>query len=212
MHVCARQQIPSYIAVNDQFLPPENLNTNKHLETINNCTKEQEKKINFEKTKYMIFNFCHFRQFQTRVSIDETLLEQVKETKLLGLIISDDLSWHSNTNNLVKKAYMRMNILRKLYDFNVPKAQLIQIYMLYIRSVTEQSSVVWSSSITEEESNALEGTQKVALRFIYRNEYISYDNALNLSKLLPLSKRRENLLYKFALKTFKNPKTSYMIR
>ena len=160
----------------------------------------------------MIFNFCHFRQFQTRVSIDETLLEQVKETKLLGLIISDDLSWHSNTNNLVKKAYMRMNILRKLYDFNVPKAQLIQIYMLYIRSVTEQSSVVWSSSITEEESNALEGTQKVALRFIYRNEYISYDNALNLSKLLPLSKRRENLLYKFALKTFKNPKTSYMIR
>ena len=107
---------------------------------------------------------------------------------------------------------MKMNILRKLYEFNVPKAQLIQIYILFIRSVTEQSSVVWGTSITEEESNALERTQKVALRIIYRHEYICYDNALNLSKLLPLVKRREHLLYKFALKTLKNPKTTQMIR
>ena len=107
---------------------------------------------------------------------------------------------------------MRMGILKHLYEFNLPKAQLIQIYILYIRSVTEQSSVVWSSSITEEESNSLERTQKVALKIIYRHEYTSYEHALNLSKLESLVKRREKLLYKFALKTLKNPKTSHMIR
>ena len=160
----------------------------------------------------MIFNFCNSKKFQTRVFINNSLLEQVRQTKLLGLIISEDLSWHANTNNLVKKAYMRMSILRKLYEFNVPKAQLVQIYILYIRSITEQSSVVWGPSITEEESSALERTQKVALRIIYRHEYISYDNALHLSKLLPLVKRREQLLKKFAFKTWKNPKTTQMIR
>ena len=85
---------------------------------------------------------------------------------------------------------MRINILKKLYEFNVPKTQLVQIYILFIRSVTEQSSVVWSPSITEEESSAIERTQKVALKIIYKHEYISYENALALSKLLPLVKRR----------------------
>ena len=117
---------------------------------------------------------------------------------------------HANTKSLVKRAYARMNILRKLYEFNVPHEQLVQIYILFIRSVTEQSSVVWSSSITEDESNALERTQKVALRLIFRQNYISYDNTLIMSKLDTLSKRREELLYKFAVKTHINPKNSHM--
>ena len=105
-----------------------------------------------------------------------------------------------------------MNILRRLYEFNVPKPQLIQIYILFIRSVTEQSSVVWSSSITEEEDKALERTQKVALRIIYRQEYNSYTHALELSKLQTLAERRQVLLHRFAFKTLKNPKTTNMIR
>ena len=141
----------------------------------------------------MIFNFCDSNQFQTRLHIENTLLEQVHETRLLGVILSDDLSWHSNTNSLVKRAYARMTILKKLYDFKLPKSQLIQIYMTYIRSVTEQSSVVWSSSITGEESEALERTQKVALKIIYQKDYISYENALFLANLPALAKRRENL-------------------
>ena len=134
--------------------------------------------INGQKTKYMIFNKCDSKQFQTRSYINDSLLQQVHETRLLGLIISDDLTWHSNTKSLVKRAYARMTILKKLYEFNVPKTQLVQIYMLYIRSVTEQSSVVWSSSITLEESEALERTQKVALKIIYQSDYISNKNAL----------------------------------
>ena len=104
-----------------------------------------------------------------------------------------------------------MTMLRKLYEFNLPKAKLILIYKLFIRSVTEQSSVVWSSSITEEESSALERTQKVALRLIYRGEYISYSNALNISKLPTLKERRETLLTNFGVKITKNSKTIHMI-
>ena len=84
--------------------------------------------------------------------------------------------------------------------------------MTYIRSVTEQCSVVWSSSITGEESEALERTQKVALKIIYQKDYISYENALFLANLPTLAKRRETLLYNIGVKTFQNPKTTHMIK
>ena len=82
---------------------------------------------------------------------------------------------------------------------------------MFIRSVTEQSSVVWSSSLTEEESAALERTQNVALRIIYRGEYKTYFHALSISKLPTLQKRREILLANFAEKIIKNPKTKHML-
>ena len=52
----------------------------------------------------------------------------------------------------------------------------------------------------------------MALRLIYRQDYQSYNNALSLSKLTTLSERRELLLYKFGVKTYKNPKTTHMIK
>ena len=76
-----------------------------------------------------------------------------------------------------------MLILRRLNEFKVDKADMLRIYMLFIRVVIEQSSVVWSSSLTQQEMQNLERTQKVALRIIYQSEYISYQNALEMSKL-----------------------------
>jgi hypothetical protein len=104
----------------------------------------------------MIFNFSKNYQFNTRLYLENFLLEQVSETRLLGVILRDDLAWHSNTDNLVKTAYKRMLILKKLYSFAVPIEDLIQIYCLYVRSVLEQSSVVWSSSITKGQEYDLE--------------------------------------------------------
>ena len=167
-------------------------------------------RLNSDKTKYMLINFCKSLQFQTRLQVDTSLLEQVHETRVLGVILRDDLTWHSNTKHLVTRAYQRMIILRNLYEFNVPIADLLKIYILFIRSVVEQSCVVWASSITTDEVNCLERTQKCALRIIYRENYISYSNALKLSQLLTLSERRSELSYTFALRCMQNDKTRDM--
>ena len=173
-------------------------------------TDSHEMRLNSDKTRYMIINFCHSLQFRTRLHIDTSLLEQVQETRLLGVILRDDLTWHSNTKHLVTRAYQRMIILRNLYEFNVPIEDMLKIYILFIRSVVEQSCVVWSSSITTEEVNCLEHTHKCALSIIYRENYISYSNALRLSKLLTLSQHRSELSYTFALRCTKNEKTKDM--
>ena len=206
-----KNHVASDIPTENKFLPTEHFSTKGHLEKLNRWTVENQMELNISKTKYMIINFCDSVKFSTRLSTNDLLLEQVSEARILGVIISSDLTWHSNTNSLIKRAYARMTMLRRLYEFNVTKRKLIHIYILFIRSVTEQSSVVWSSSITEDEVNALERTQKVALRIIYRGEYISYLNALSLSKLPTLVQRRESLLLAFAKKISVNPKVSHML-
>ena len=142
--------------------------------------------------------------------MDNNLLEQVRETRLLGVIISDNLKWHSNTKDIVTRCYQRMLILRNLYSFNIPVEDLVNIYCLYIRSVAEQSSVVWSSSITSGEEYDLERVQKVALRIILKEDYLDYKNALIISELSTLKSRRAKLSLNFALKCRKNERTSGM--
>ena len=75
----------------------------------------------------------------------------MQETKLLGLVLRDDLSWKSNTAELIKRAYSRMLIIKNLVKFDIPLVDLVQIYILYIRSVMEQSAVVWHPAITKGE-------------------------------------------------------------
>ena len=103
-----------------------------------------------------------------------------------------------------------MAILRNLNSFHVPVVELVNIYCLYIRSVAEQSCVVWSSSITAGEDYDLERIQRVALRIILKENYINYANALYLTNLKTLKARRSQLCKRFAIKCTKNEKTKDM--
>jgi hypothetical protein len=62
-------------------------------------------------------------------------LETVSDTKLLGTIVSNDLKWNKNTENIVKKANSRMELLRKVTSFGATYAELKNIYILYIKEV-----------------------------------------------------------------------------
>ena len=50
---------------------------------------------------------------------------------------------------------------------------MVKIYILYIRSILEQSCQVWHYSITEEEKSDLERVQKIAYRIILGDSYLS---------------------------------------
>ena len=78
--------------------------------------------LNTEKSKYMIFNFTDKYQFNTRLSLENN--KQVRQDSLLGVVISDDLRWESNTDFIVKKAYKRMIILQNLFKFGLPVEEL----------------------------------------------------------------------------------------
>ena len=69
-------------------------------------------------------------------------------------------------------------MLQQLVEFSVPVEDLIQILILYIRSVSEQSCQVWHSSLTFENLTDIERVQKKALKIILKDNFISYEQAL----------------------------------
>ena len=86
-------------------------------------------KINSDKRKAIIFNFTKNYQFDTRLILNHEILEIVNETKLLGTVLTSDLKWDKNTENIVKKAYAKMEILRKMSGFGAPIEDLKKIYL-----------------------------------------------------------------------------------
>ena len=100
-----------------------------------------------------------------------------------------------------------MLMLHKLSEFEVPIEDMLNIYVLYIRSIVENSAVVWHSSLTTLEETELERVQKVALRIILKENYENYGNSLHLTGLPTLQDRRFQLCKSFALKSAKNEKT-----
>ena len=166
--------------------------------------------INTDKTKYMIINFAKNYQFSTRLSVDGKSIDKISQARLLGSVLEDNLSWQANTNHIVRQAYKRMSILQNLYSFSVPLQDLVEIYILYIRSVIENSAVVWHSSLTQGQAMEIERVQKVALKIILKSDYIDYNNALSITCLPTLLDRRIQLCKTFAVKCTRNSKTSDM--
>ena len=201
------QSVPSDIPDHNQFIPAESLKSQEFLEKIKLWTDNQKMILNQKKTKVMIFNFTEKYNFTTRLVLNNENLEVVKQAKLLGVIISDDLKWDQNTEYLVKKAHKRLELLRKVANFSTSVEDKRTIYILYVRSILEQSSVVWHSSLTKENSEDLERVQRAALRIILGKDFKNYDDALIKADLDSLENRREVLCQKFAEKCLKNEKT-----
>ena len=82
--------------------------------------------------------------------------------------------------------------------------EMVNIYILFIRSVLEYACVVWHSSISSEESNNIERVQKTALRIILKSDYDNYHSALRLVSLSTLKERRKKLSLSFAKKCLKS--------
>ena len=107
-------------------------------------------KLNLKKSNIMIFNPTKKIKFATRLKMNDVALPIINKTKLLGTIITDDLKWNANTQEIIKKANQRMLLLRKCPEFTSSIDDLKIIYLSYVRNVIEQSSAVWGSSISEE--------------------------------------------------------------
>ena len=205
-----KQHVPNDIPLHNQFIPAVNLKSQKWLNEINDWTTKNKMLINEKKTKAMIFNFTQNYQFGTRLQLKDVNIEVISQTKLLGTIFTDDLKWDANTANIVRKANISMELLRHVSSFGAPIEDLKQIYMVFIRSLLEQSAVVWHSSLSEENKDDLERVQKSAFKIILGHEYRNYENAMKKLNLTTLDERRQDLCLNFALKCLKNPKTNNM--
>ena len=102
----------------------------------------------------------------------------IQQTKLLGVIVTNDITGSENTKYIKKRVNARMELLRKLVHYNPPIEDMKTIYISYIRSILEQSSNIWHSDLTVENRVSLERVQKNAFKNILQDKYSTYEKAL----------------------------------
>ena len=115
------------------------------------------------------------------------------------------MSWGKNTSEMCRKAYSRVSMLTKLKYVGVSEEDLIEIFVLFIRSVLEYCAVAFHSSLTVEQATDIERVQKTCLRIILGDSYVSYIAALEMCGLQTLHDRREKRCLDFAVKCTKHP-------
>ena len=148
--------------------------------------------------------------FATRLTVNKCKIDQIPVSKILGVWISEDLSWERNTKEICRKAFSRISMLTKLRYVGVSTEDLIEIYILFIRSVTEYCAVAFHSSLTVAQATDIERIQRTSLKVILGDTYVDYPAALEMSGLQTLYERRERRCLDFALKSLKHPINSRM--
>ena len=190
----------------EQILPNASSRVQRQLDDITNYAADNEMAINKKKTKSMLFNTAISRDFTPNLTIENETIDLVEEMKLLGVQITSDLKWETNTNYITKKAYTRLWIIRRLKTLGCNKKELLDVYIKQIRSVLEFAAVVWHPGLTSKNINDIERVQKACLAIILGKNYTSYPNALEQTGLEKLNSRRDSLSLNFARKSIKNPK------
>ena len=118
--------------------------------------------------------------------------------KILGTIFTDNFSWDENCASIIKKVNARMQLLQKVWSFGSNYKEMVHLWKTYCLSILEQSCVVWGGSLTNENSNDLERTQKTFCKLVLEEDYKSYNSALRVLGLLNLETRRKKLTLDFA--------------
>ena len=165
-------------------------------------------KLNHSKSKFIVFNPSRTHDFIPEFKSEDTTIETVESLKLLGITLSNDLTWDKNTHMIVKKAYSRLWMLRRLKGLGANANDLKDIYIKQIRSLLEFGVPVWNPNLTQQCSKEIERVQKATVRIILGNNFLHYREALDVLGLETLKIRRTKLCLKFARKSAKHPRHS----
>ncbi|KAM9771026.1 uncharacterized protein ACBT44_011437 [Syngnathus typhle] len=91
--------------------------------------------LNVDKTKEIVVDFRKGHTQHLPLTIDGAVVGRVSSAKFLGVHISEDLSWSTNTASLAKKPQRRLYFLRKLRRASAPPAIMTTFYRGTIESV-----------------------------------------------------------------------------
>lgn len=181
---------------------PDNLKTNiqEDLKRLDSYFSSNSLQLNLSKTNYMII---HPKQTtentDTDIKINSIKVNQVTETKFLGVIIDDKLTFRPHIKHIENKASKGLYAIRSAKHF-LPRKHLQLLYHALISPHLSYGCIFWHSQ-TKSHLSKLNLLQKKAIRMINNSEYNAHTQPLfKSSKILPLDSinilELQKLMYK----------------
>ena len=116
--------------------------------------------FNPTKTESLIFSRKLNKPLHPPLFMENQQIVEVESHKHLGVILSADCTWHKHIKYITDKAWVRINIMRRL-KFKLDRKSLEIIYTTFIRPLLEYSDVIWDNC-TRYEKQELDKIQNEA--------------------------------------------------
>jgi hypothetical protein len=87
----------------------------------------------------------------------EAELKVVDELKLLGVMVTSNLSWQSHVDYMSKRAFTMLWMIRRLKHLD----ELLQVYQTQIRCILQFAVETWNSGLTKGQVSQSEQVQNV---------------------------------------------------
>ena len=198
-----------YHARTEHKLPSDNNPMQTELDAFCLYTDNHLMAINKTKTKALLCNTRTKWDFIPELSLhNQDDIEIVDQMKIVGFIMRSDMRTCSNTEYLVRKAFKRMWLIRRLKALGASTSQLVDALQKQVLSVLWLGAPAWFSQLTQQEKHDLDRVAKVGLRIIFGDAYSGFDSTLKEAQMLKPTVQLLRMTRKFAVKSSKHQKFS----
>ena len=186
---------------NTLFADDSSLSTsNKEISTVNQTLQDSLNKTNDwcnknsmvihpDKTKSMIIaprQKLQLTKPKLNLTLGASIIEEVKEHKMLGLIVDNNLTWNKHIENMIKKLSKNAYLLSRLKRYAKP-THLQMFFNAHIISHINFASTIWDGC-SQDTFIKLNSVYRRAVRQL-DNRQISTDEKLKKLNILPLRKQ-----------------------
>lgn len=157
--------------------------------------------LNSSKTKSMVITTRQKHQLNTlslKLSVNSSTIEQVREHRVLGIVLDQEMKWEVHIRSLCKKLARNLYLLSKLSSY-ASRDALLMFYYAHILSHINYASSIWDGA-AEVHLKKVDSLHRRAAKIIGRGLQITTDDKQKHLNMLPL---RRQFLYNKAVAMFK---------
>ena len=135
---------------------------NTDLSKMSNWAIDWLVRFNTNKTISMLISRKLIQVNHPPLQMDGSIVTEKQSHKHLGITFSKTCTWTEHIDNISKKAWVRLNLLRSL-KFRVSQKALEKMYISFILPLLEYCDSVWDNASTESKKKLAWGENLIIL-------------------------------------------------
>ena len=117
---------------------------NSELSKISIWLKANKLSLNIGKTHFMVFFNKSIKHYDLNIKIDETKIEEVKENKILGVIIDNKLTWKDRVAHVASEVSRGMGMIIKARNY-LTRNGLLTLYYTFVYPYLTYINHIWGN-------------------------------------------------------------------
>ena len=148
---------------------------NEELHELDKWVKANRLTLSYSKSHYILFHRqLNIPDNYSRIRIDNISINEVKQTKFLGIVINYNLKWDTHVNNIVSKINKYSSIFFQVRNY-LDRNSFKLIYNSLVYSALTYGNIIWGKTV-KRNINKLQVAQKKLVRTIMFRQRRAHTN------------------------------------